>query len=230
MSDHIVSYWTQFRRDKNDKIKGEKKNMILYEYGKGHVQIFKKIDRARAENYRPVSLPCVCCKHGLSYSYSPCCKILEHVLHSQVMKHLDEYNVLTKFQHGFRRGHSCESHLIQTMHDLCSSRDKRLQIDMLVLDFSKAFDTVPHHRLMLKLSNYGISGSTHKWISSFLQDRLQRVVVGGEHSEWSRVVSGVPQGTVLGPLLFPLYIKMTCLKIYPQPADCSQMTLLCIRP
>ena len=157
--------------------------------------IFKKGDRARAENYRPVSLTCVCCK------------ILEHVLHSQVMKHLDEYNVLTKFQHGFRRGHSCESQLIQTMHDLCSSRDKRLQIDMLVLDFSKAFDTVPHHRLMLKLRNYGISGSTHKWISSFLQDRLQRVVVGGEHSEWSRVVSGVPQGTVLGPLLFLLYIN-----------------------
>ena len=110
------------------------------------------------------------------------------------MKHLDEYNVLTKFQHGFRRGHSCESQLIQTMHDLCSNRDKRLQIDMLVLDFSKAFDTVPHHRLMLKLSNYGITGSTHKWISSFLQDRMQHVFVG-EHSEWSRVVvSGVPQG------------------------------------
>ena len=82
------------------------------------------------------------------------------------MKHSDEYNVLTKFQHGFRRGHSCESQLIQTMHDLCSSRDKRVQTDMLVLDFSKAFDTVPapppHHRLMLKLSNYGVSGSTHK--------------------------------------------------------------------
>ena len=127
--------------------------------------IYKKGDRARAENYRPVSLTCICCK------------LLEHVLHSQVMKHLDEYNVLTKFQHGFRRGHSCESQLIQTMHDLCSNRDKRLQIDMLVLDFSKAFDTVPHHRLMLKLSNYGITGSTHKWISSFLQDRMQRVVV-----------------------------------------------------
>ena len=123
------------------------------------------------------------------------------------MKNLDEYNVFTKFQHGSRCGHSCQSQLIQNMHDLCSSRDERLQTDMLVLDFSKAFDTVPHHRLMLKLSNYGISGSTHKWISSFLQDRLQRVVVGGEHSEWSRVVSGVPQGTVLGPLLFLLNIN-----------------------
>ena len=157
--------------------------------------VYKKGDRARAENYRPVSLTCVCCK------------LLEHVLHSRIMKHIDECNVLTKFQHGFRRGHSCESQLIQTMHDLCSNRDKRLQIDMLVLDFSKAFDTVPHHHLMLKLSNYGITGFTHKWISSFLQDRMQRVVVGGEHFEWSRVVSGVPQGTVLGPLLFLLYIN-----------------------
>ena len=84
--------------------------------------------------------------------------------------------------------------VIQTMHHLCSNRDKRLQIDMLVQDFSKAFDTVPHQRLMLKLSNYGITGSTHKWISSFLQDHMQRVVVGGEHSAWSRVVLGVPQG------------------------------------
>ena len=77
--------------------------------------IYKKGDRARAEKFRPVSLTCVCCK------------LLAHMLRSQVMKHLDEHNVLTKFQHGFRRGgQSCESQLIQTLHDLCPNRDKRL--------------------------------------------------------------------------------------------------------
>ena len=78
---------------------------------------------------------------------------------------------------------------------------------MVVLDFSKAFDKVPHQRLMSKLSNYGIKGTTHSWIKSFLLDRTQRVVVDGESSDWASVESGVPQGTVLGPMLFLAYIN-----------------------
>ena len=80
------------------------------------------------------------------------------------------------------------------------------QLDMIVMDFSKAFDTIPHNRLLNKLKRYGINNKTHAWISKLLTCREQRVVVSGEHSPWTHVRSGVPQGTVLGPLLFLIYM------------------------
>ena len=97
------------------------------------------------------------------------------------MDHLDKHNILTDQQHGFRKRHSCETQLIQTFHDLSNAHDKRTQTDVIIMDFSKAFDTVPHNRLLAKLSHYGITGKTHTsdtWISSFLKNRKQRVVVG----------------------------------------------------
>ena len=120
---------------------------------------------------------------------------------------MDKHNLLTDRQHGFRKGHSCETQLIQTIHDLSSSHNKRTQTDAIILDFSKAFDTVPHNRLILKLTHTGVNPKIIQWISSFLKGRKQRVVVGGEHSQWVEVDSGVPQGTVLGPLLFLTYIN-----------------------
>ena len=78
---------------------------------------------------------------------------------------------------------------------------------MVIMDFSKAFDSVPHNCLLFKLNRYGIQNNTHRWISNFLRHLVQRVVVGGEHSTWTDVVSGVPQGTLLGPLLFLCYIN-----------------------
>jgi len=105
--------------------------------------VFKKGGRDLVENYRPVSLTCVCCK------------ILEHIITSHIRQHLDHNNILSAYQHGFRKLHSCETQLLVTVQDLLFKRDKHIPIDMAILDFSKAFDTVglPHRRLLEKLRN-----------------------------------------------------------------------------
>jgi hypothetical protein len=156
--------------------------------------IFKKGDKSKPANYRPVLLTSVCCK------------VIEHIIHSHLMKFFEEQNILTDYQHGFRKKRSCESQLITTIQDLASGIDSSTQIDAILLDFSKAFD-MSHERLAAKLHHYGVRGPTLNWIKSFLAGRTQGVIVEGVASDTAPVTSGVPQGTVI--LIFKELYEMT---------------------
>ena len=123
------------------------------------------------------------------------------------MNHADELDILKHYQHGFRKGHSCESQLLITVEHIGRQLDQQHWVDVLILDFAKAFDMVPHRRLLTKLKYYGVRGRTLNWIQSWLIQRHQTVIVDGKKSRHVPVKSGIPQDTILGPLPFLIYIN-----------------------
>ena len=128
-------------------------------------------------------------------------------MQTSIMRHIDYNAILHDSQHGFRKRRLCETQLLLTTANIRRALYNNIQADGILLDFSKAFDKVLHKRLALKLDHYGVRGNTLSWIKSFLADQTHKVILNGKPSETITVTSGVPQGMVLGPLLFLIYIN-----------------------
>ena len=157
--------------------------------------IFKKGSRLLVSNYRPISL------------LSNLNKILEKIMHTRIYAFLEKYEILYELQFGFRTGYSTTHALIHMTEAIRSALDSGSVTCGIFVDFQKAFDTVNHEILLKKLEYYGFRGVINNWFRSYLTDRKQKVVINGFESESKNLSHGVPQGSVLGPILFLIYIN-----------------------
>jgi len=160
--------------------------------------VFKKGKSTDVSNYRPISLT------------SLCCKLMESIIKDDILAHLLSKDLISCHQHGFLSRRSTGTQLIDCFNDWTLNIENKQSLDVIYIEFAKAFDSVVHRKLILKLMSYGIVGCFFSWISNFLTDRFQYVCIDGFYSSTVRVISGVPQGSVFGRIVFIIFINEVC--------------------